>query len=72
MAKPSSKSKQSSVAAPGGKPEAIDLEHLEFDPENALVQAQLAGIHFEAGRYDEAIEAATESLSLLYFQPGVY
>lgn len=45
---------------------------LEFDPENALVHAQLAGIHFEADRFEEAIASAAESLSLLYFQPGVH
>ena len=45
---------------------------LEVDPEDALVQAQLAHIHFRARRFDEAIASATESLSLLYFQPGVH
>ncbi len=45
---------------------------LEFDPENALVMAQLAGIHFAADRFDEAIGSAADSLSLLYFQPGVH
>ena len=45
---------------------------LEHDPENALVHAQLAGIHFRARRFDEAIAAAVESLSLLYFQPGLH
>ncbi|HXU77500.1 MAG TPA: alkaline phosphatase family protein [Methylomirabilota bacterium] len=45
---------------------------LECDPENPLVQAQLAAIHFEAGRFEQSIEAATESLSLLYFQPGMH
>jgi predicted AlkP superfamily phosphohydrolase/phosphomutase/tetratricopeptide (TPR) repeat protein len=45
---------------------------LASDPENAPVQAQLAAIHFQAGRFEEAIAAATESLSLLYFQPGVH
>jgi predicted AlkP superfamily phosphohydrolase/phosphomutase/tetratricopeptide (TPR) repeat protein len=42
------------------------------DPENALVHAQLAGIHFRARRFDQAIGAAVESLSLLYFQPGLH
>ena len=45
---------------------------LEVDPENALVHAQLGRIHFKAGQFDEAIASATESLSLLYFQPGVH
>jgi tetratricopeptide (TPR) repeat protein len=47
-------------------------EALEADPENAPVHAQLAGIHFEAGRFDKCIASATESLSLLYFQPRVH
>ena len=45
---------------------------LEVDPENAQVLAQLAGLHYRAGRMEEAAGAATESLSLLYFQPGVH
>jgi predicted AlkP superfamily phosphohydrolase/phosphomutase/tetratricopeptide (TPR) repeat protein len=45
---------------------------LDFDPENPLVQAQLAAIHFKSGRFEEAIAAATDSLSLLYFQPGIH
>ncbi len=45
---------------------------LEHDPENALVYSQLAGIQFGAGRFDAAISAAVESLSLLYFQPGLH
>jgi predicted AlkP superfamily phosphohydrolase/phosphomutase/tetratricopeptide (TPR) repeat protein len=45
---------------------------LESDPDNALVHAQLATIHFRARRYDQAIAAAVESLSLLYFQPGLH
>jgi predicted AlkP superfamily phosphohydrolase/phosphomutase/tetratricopeptide (TPR) repeat protein len=45
---------------------------LKADPENAQVHAQLAGIHFEAARFAECIESATESLSLLYFQPGLH
>jgi predicted AlkP superfamily phosphohydrolase/phosphomutase/tetratricopeptide (TPR) repeat protein len=45
---------------------------LENDPENALVHAQLAGIHFRARRFDQAAAAAVESLSLLYFQPGLH
>jgi len=45
---------------------------LEVDPENALVLSQLAGLHFTAGRFDKAIAAATDSLSLLYFQPAIH
>lgn len=45
---------------------------LEFDLENPIVHGQLAGIHFKAGRFEQAIGAATESLSLLYFQPGIH
>ena len=45
---------------------------LESDPDNALVHAQLAEIHFRARRFDQAIAAAVESLSLLYFQPGLH
>jgi len=45
---------------------------LEQDSENALVHAQLAGIHFRARRFDQAIASAVESLSLLYFQPGLH
>ena len=53
---------------------ALELlqQALEWDPENALVHAQLAALHLEAGRYDKSIAAATESLSLLYFQPAVH
>jgi predicted AlkP superfamily phosphohydrolase/phosphomutase/tetratricopeptide (TPR) repeat protein len=45
---------------------------LDDDPENALVHTQLASIHFRARRFDQAIAAAVESLSLLYFQPGLH
>jgi predicted AlkP superfamily phosphohydrolase/phosphomutase/tetratricopeptide (TPR) repeat protein len=45
---------------------------LAGDTDNPILHAQLAEIHFKAGRYDAAIAAATESLSLLYFQPGVH
>ena len=45
---------------------------LDFDRENALVHAQLAGLHLKAKRFDDAIAAAAESLSLLYFQPAVH
>ncbi|HKI70445.1 MAG TPA: sulfotransferase, partial [Verrucomicrobiae bacterium] len=64
----------------GGLAELGDLEGgravlealLESDAENPHVHAQLAAVHSKAGRFDEAILAATESLSLLYFQPGVH
>jgi len=52
--------------------EALLHEALESDPENAVVYGQLAAIYSKAGRFDEAISAATESLSLVYFQPGVH
>jgi predicted AlkP superfamily phosphohydrolase/phosphomutase/tetratricopeptide (TPR) repeat protein len=45
---------------------------LHYDPDNAVVHSQLAAMHFEAGRYDAAIASASESLSLLYFQPGIH
>jgi predicted AlkP superfamily phosphohydrolase/phosphomutase/tetratricopeptide (TPR) repeat protein len=45
---------------------------LQEDSENPLVHAQLAGIHFQAGRLEASIAAAAESLSLLYFQPGLH
>jgi tetratricopeptide (TPR) repeat protein len=51
---------------------ALLEESLLSDPDNALVQSQLAGIHFKAGQFDETIRRATESLSLLYFQPNVH
>ena len=47
-------------------------QSLESDPENPVVHAQLADLHFKARRFDQAIAAATESLSLLYFQPGIH
>ena len=52
--------------------ETLLLEALESDPDAALVHAQLAGLYFKSGRLDEAIGAATDSLSLVYFQPGVH
>ena len=52
--------------------EQLIHEALELEPENSLAKAQLAAIHLEAGRCDEAVEAAAESLSLEYFQPGVH
>ncbi|HXP59267.1 MAG TPA: alkaline phosphatase family protein [Dongiaceae bacterium] len=45
---------------------------LQSDPQDPLVLGQLAGLHFKAGRLDQAIAAATESLSLLYFQPALH
>jgi len=45
---------------------------LEDDPENPAVYGQLADIHFKAKRFDQAITSATESLSLVYFQPGLH
>jgi tetratricopeptide (TPR) repeat protein len=45
---------------------------LDGDTENPPVHAQLADVHFRAKRFDQGIAAATDSLSLLYFQPGVH
>jgi tetratricopeptide (TPR) repeat protein len=45
---------------------------LDGDGENPVVHGRLADIHFKAGRFQPAITAATESLSLLYFQPGIH
>jgi predicted AlkP superfamily phosphohydrolase/phosphomutase/predicted Zn-dependent protease len=42
------------------------------DPENPVVHAQLASIHLKRGRFEDAISSATESLSLMYFQPAVH
>jgi thioredoxin-like negative regulator of GroEL len=42
------------------------------DADNPVLYAQLAELHFKAGRFAAASAAATESLSLLYFQPGVH
>jgi predicted AlkP superfamily phosphohydrolase/phosphomutase/tetratricopeptide (TPR) repeat protein len=58
-----------------GEPEAARSlleQFLQSDPENAVVHSQLAAIHFKAGRFDETIASASESLSLLYFQPGIH
>jgi len=52
--------------------EALLCETLESEPENALAHAQLAEISFKAGRFEQAISAATESLSLVYFQPRIH
>ena len=45
---------------------------LAEDAENPMIHAQLAEIHFKARRFDHAIIAATESLSLLYYQPTLH
>jgi predicted AlkP superfamily phosphohydrolase/phosphomutase/tetratricopeptide (TPR) repeat protein len=45
---------------------------LASDPESAPVHSQLARVHLRAGNLGEAIAAATESLSLLYFQPAMH
>jgi len=45
---------------------------LAEDSENPAVHAQLADIHFKSRRFDQTIASATESLSLLYFQPGLH
>lgn len=45
---------------------------LTTDADNPTIHAQLAEIHFKGKRFEAAIAAATESLSLLYFQPGVH
>lgn len=44
---------------------------LDEDAEDPAAHAQLADLHFRAGRFDCAIAAASESLSLLYFQPAL-
>jgi tetratricopeptide (TPR) repeat protein len=45
---------------------------LKVDPENPLAYARLAEIHFKAKRWEPVVAAATESLSLLYFQPALH
>ena len=45
---------------------------LTEDAENPMLHAQLAEIHFKAQRFDDAITEATESLSLLYYQPTMH
>ncbi len=58
-----------------GRPEAAEealQKALEADPQNPAALAHLAGIYFKAKRFDAAIDAATESLSLLYFQPVLH
>lgn len=52
--------------------EALLGKSLEADPENPVVHGRLADIHFKAKRFDQAIASATESLGLLYFQPGIH
>jgi predicted AlkP superfamily phosphohydrolase/phosphomutase/tetratricopeptide (TPR) repeat protein len=47
-------------------------QSLTEDAENPVVHANLAEIHFKSRHFDAAIAAATESLSLLYFQPGLH
>lgn len=42
------------------------------DADNPAVHAQLARLHFQARRWDEAASAAAESLGLLYFQPALH
>lgn len=58
-----------------GQPEAAEkiLERvLATDPQNPIALAHLAGICFKSNRFEDAITAATDSLSLLYFQPGLH
>jgi len=45
---------------------------LKLDSDNASAHAQLAEVHFKSKRFGEAIASATESLSLLYFQPVLH
>jgi predicted AlkP superfamily phosphohydrolase/phosphomutase/tetratricopeptide (TPR) repeat protein len=52
--------------------EKLLRESLDFDSENPMVYAHLASVHFKAGRFSQAIVSAAESLSLLYFQPGIH
>ncbi|MGC3960531.1 MAG: alkaline phosphatase family protein [Verrucomicrobiota bacterium] len=47
-------------------------QSLAEDMENPVVHANLAEIHFKARRFEAAIAAATDSLGLLYFQPGLH
>ena len=47
-------------------------EALKSDPENPLFHGSLATLHFKARRFEDAIKSATESLSLMYFQPGLH
>ena len=52
--------------------ETLLQESLEADSENPVAHGRLAHIHFKARRFDQAIASATESLSLLYLQPGIH
>jgi len=56
-----------------------DARALEFirrarraDPENWQAIALEAGLHHRAKRYSKVVEAAVESLSLIYFQPHLH
>jgi predicted Zn-dependent protease len=62
------------LAALGDREAARSLleESLQADPENPYVLAQLASIHLTARRFPEAIRAAADSLSLMYFQPALH
>ena len=52
------------------------LEQIErvrrADPDNWEALALEARIHFQAHRYDRAVDRAVESLSLIYFQPTLH
>ena len=45
---------------------------LERDPENWHALSLAARLHFKSRRYDEALDLAAESLSLIYFQPRTH
>jgi tetratricopeptide (TPR) repeat protein len=47
-------------------------EALKRDPEDWQVLGQAARLHLRRKRYSEAIDAAAESLSLIYFQPVLH
>jgi tetratricopeptide (TPR) repeat protein len=52
------------------------LEHVErarrADPDNWEALALEARIHFQARRYEKAVDRAVDSLSLIYFQPSLH
>ena len=52
------------------------MEQLErvrrADPDNWEALALEARIHFQARRYEQAVDRAVESLSLIYFQPALH
>ena len=52
------------------------MEHLErvrrADPDNWEALGLEARIHFQARRYEPAVDRAVESLSLIYFQPALH